>query len=104
MSNLPAPIAIPSPTKLLDPKKRYYCVTKPKDAEGRSVFALIEGIPDPAKPHDPKKDGRGEEVLSGLSEVFWVALKAAGLKWRDRSYAKLWAVDEARPGASPGAA
>lgn len=75
---------------------RFYVV--PRVVQGQPGHALIRGIPDPAKPEDPKKDSRtGETMLEGGRQEFWRLAKDAGYRWVERSFKRYWIHAPHRP-------
>lgn len=72
--------------------KRYYCTTKPDSGtRGNKTFLLVEGIPDPAKPDDPKKDRpEGRVMVEAPQALFWQRLRDEGYRWVERSWARFW--------------
>lgn len=74
-----------------DPLKRYYVVRHSDSESGEHVHGLVEGIPDPEKPHDPGKDRKdGPPLITGVGADFWTAVNMADIVWVERSFKRYW--------------
>lgn len=74
---------------VVEAAKRYHVVN-----QGPGYGALVEGVPDPEHPDDPKKDRRdGAPVVVGETGVggsLWRDILALDVVWTDRGFKRFW--------------
>jgi hypothetical protein len=79
---------------IFDRSKRYHLVSCGENASGEHVSGIVEGIPDPAKPDDPGRDGKdGTPFITGVGSAFWAALLQADIVWVERGFKRYWEYD-----------
>jgi hypothetical protein len=74
-----------------DKTKRYYVRPRGRNADGVRTLALVEGVPDLAKPDDPGRDSHdGPVLIEGDETTGWTAFNLAGFCWIDRAFKRYW--------------